>query len=157
MHSVHKTPAVNVTAKAPRDLTADLLVIPVPEGNDPTITGDLDRACGGEYGRARQRGEFRGKLFEQLSLSVDKDGWKTTRALLVGAGPRGEFSLERARRIATLAGLVCRQRRLRNIAIAVPAIGDVSSTRAAQAFTEGVTLANYEGMSYKTEEEAAPW
>src|SRR6267142_6436677 len=121
MHTVHKTPAVTVTAKATRDLEADLLIIPVFEDDDLGDESELDAASGGEYTRARSRGEFKGKAFEQLLTPVGEGTWKTRRALLVGAGGRKSFTADRLRRIATIGGLTARQRRLTSIAIAARA------------------------------------
>jgi hypothetical protein len=67
MHTVHKTPAVAVTAKATRDLAADLLIIPVFEDDQLADEIDITRASGGEYGVARSRGEFTGKAFDSSS------------------------------------------------------------------------------------------
>ena len=53
MHTVHKTPAVTVTAKATRDLAADLLLIPVFEDDQLADEIELTRASGGEYQAAR--------------------------------------------------------------------------------------------------------
>ena len=157
MHIVHKTPAVSVTAKATRDLAADLLIIPVFEDDDLTDEEGLDRASGGEYARAKNRGEFQGKAFEQLSTPIEDDTWKTRRALLVGAGRRGDFTADRLRRIATMGGLAARQRRLTSVAIAARAVDGVPAAQAAQALAEGAVLANYEGRTYKTTEPPCGW
>ena len=157
MHTVHKTPAVTVTAKATRDLDADLLIIPVFEDDDLADEGELDTASGGEYTRARSRGEFTGKPFEQFLTPVAPGTWKARRALLVGAGGRKDFTAERLRRIATIGGLAARQRRMTSMAIASRPADGVKGDRAAQALVEGAILANFEGMSYKTAEPRPVW
>jgi leucyl aminopeptidase len=157
MHTVHKTPAVTVTAKATRDIDTDLLIIPVFEDDDLADESELDTASGGEYTRARSRGEFRGKAFEQFLTPVADGTWKARRALLVGAGGRKDFSAERLRRIATIGGLTARQRRMTSIAIAARAADSVEGDHAVQALVEGAILANFEGMSYKTAEEPCVW
>src|SRR6266850_685007 len=141
MHIVHKTPAVAVTAKATRDLGVDLLIIPVFEDDDLGDERDLDRASGGEYSRARSRGEFKGAPFEQLAVPIEGDTWKTRRALLVGAGARKDFSTERLRRIAIVGGLAARQRKLTSIAIVARPVDGIPPARALQALTEGATIA----------------
>src|SRR5436190_8689616 len=105
MQTVHKTPAVTVTARKTRDLDADLLIIPVFEDDNLSDEPDLDRASGGEYCGARQRREFTGKPFEQLVTPLGGDGWKSRRGLWVGAGPRKEITTDRLRRIAATGGL----------------------------------------------------
>ena len=104
MQTVHKTPAVTVTARKTRDLDTDLLIIPVFEDDNLSDEPDLDRASGGEYGGARQRREFTGKLFEQLFTPLGGDGWKARRALWVGAGPLGAARRSRERLPALAAG-----------------------------------------------------
>jgi leucyl aminopeptidase len=154
---VHKTPAVTVTAKATRDLAADLLLIPVFEDDELADEVDLARASGGEYGAARSRGEFTGKVFEQLFTMLDGDSWKTRRALFVGAGRSKDFTAERLRRIAVIGGLAARQRHLASMAIISRAAEALTVGQAVQALAEGAIIANYEGMSYKTAEPPCGW
>jgi leucyl aminopeptidase len=150
MHTVHKTPAVTAAAKRTRDLTGDLLVVPVFEQDDLADETDFQRSSGGEYAAARKRREFTGKPFEQLLVPLDGRGWKSDRALLVGVGARRECTTERLRRAATIGGLVARQHRFTSIAVAARPLEGMASNDMLQALTEGVILANYEGMSYKT-------
>ncbi len=157
MHTVHKTPAVTVTAKATRDLAADLLLIPVFEDDQLADEIDITRASGGEYGVARSRGEFTGKAFEQLLILIDGDTWKSRRALLVGAGHPKDFTTERLRRIAVIGGLAARQRHLTSMAIVLRSTDAVADGDAVQALTEGAIIANYEGLSYKTAGSPCGW
>ena len=157
MHTVHKTPAVTVTAKATRDVAVDLLLIPVFEDDELSDEVDLARASGGEYGAARIRGEFTGKVFEQLFTMLDGDSWKTRRALFVGAGRSNDFTAERLRRIAVIGGLAARQRHLASMAIVSRAAEALTVGQAVQALAEGAIIANYEGMSYKTAEPPCGW
>ena len=157
MHTVHKTPAVTVTAKATRDVAVDLLLIPVFEDDELSDEVDLARASGGEYGAARIRGEFTGKVFEQLLILLDGDTWKSRRALLVGAGRSKDFTAERLRRIAVIGGLAARQRHLASMAIVSRAAEALTVGQAVQALAEGAIIANYEGMSYKTAEPPCGW
>ena len=150
MHTVHKTPAVTAAARKTRDLSADLLVIPVFENDTLADEPELDGATGGEYTAARERREFSGKPFEQLLVPVAGSGWASKRALFVGAGPRAECTTTVLRRIAIVGGLAARQRRLASIAIAARPVDNVSSDAALQALVEGAVVANYEGTSYKT-------
>src|SRR6266513_8151 len=157
MADVHKTPAVTATARKTLDLDTDLLIVPVFDDDTLTDEAELDGASGGDYTAARKRGEFNGKLYEQLVTPIGGDGWKSRRALWVGAGPRREMSTERLRRIATIGGLFARQRRLANIAILCRAIDGIALERAVQALAEGAVLANYEGTSYKTSGTPVAW
>src|SRR5256885_1343504 len=142
--------AVAVWAR-PHTPPGDRHVTMVCDDDNLSDEPELDGASGGEYGGARQRREFRGKPFEQLFTPLAGDGWKARRALWVGAGPRGDFTTEHLRRIATLGGLFARQRRLGSMAIAWRPVDGIAPDRAAQALAEGAVLANFEGTSYKTD------
>ena len=157
MQDAYKTPVISATARSTRDLEADLLVVPVFENDSLSDEPDLDSACGGEYAAARARGEFTGKLFEQLVTTLDGKDWKTRRVLWIGAGPRGDMTMERVRRLATVGGLIARQRRFGRMAIAWRAVDGLHPDRVLQSLVEGATLANYEGSSYKTAGQTVAW
>jgi leucyl aminopeptidase len=157
MQNVHKTPAVAATARKTRDLDTDLLIVPVFEHDDLSDEPDLDRAAGGAYAAARQRGEFGGKLFEQLLIPLTGGTVKASRALLIGAGPRGDVTTERLRRIASAGALAARQRRLASVSLLWRPVDGVATAPAAQALAEGAVLANYEGITYKTEGPGVAW
>jgi leucyl aminopeptidase len=157
MHIVSMTPAVVVSPRPAGDYVADLLVIPVFEDDDLADEPGLDAASGGEIGRARSRGETTGKLFEVFVTSVAASGWKTSRAALVGAGRRREFSADRLRRIAIVGGLAARQRRLTRIAILHRSGTSIEGSTAAQVLSEGACLANYDGGSFKSVNYPRTW
>ena len=155
MPIVHRTPSVTLTASPTRGVSADLLVVPVFEDDDLGEGRDLDAATSGELGRARARGEFRGKPFEVFATTISAEGWSSTRVAVVGAGCRADASSARLRRVGVVAGLWARQRRLATMAITVPAA--VDAAMAIQALAEGVVMANYEGASYKTAGDPPVW
>ncbi len=79
-------------------------------------------------------------------------GWSAGRVLLVGAGPRAGYSVEHARRVATVGGLVARQHRARSV---VFWMGEIAGPAGApgdrlQAIAEGLTLAEFDLGRYKT-------
>jgi leucyl aminopeptidase len=153
---VHTVPTVTLATAGPAQSSGDLLVIPVFEQDDCADVAGLDAATSGEVGRARARSEFRGKLYELFFTPAGRDGWQPSRVALVGAGPRAEFSTERLRRIAAAAGLAARARRITRIALLNRNHG-IDASRAAQALTEGIVLANFTGASYKTGEDRLPF
>jgi leucyl aminopeptidase len=157
MQTVHSVPAVSLNTAPASQGSAELLVIPVFEQDDLGDLGGLDAATGGEVSRARASGEFRGKLFELFFTPAGREGWKVRRVVLVGAGPRAEFTTERLRRIATTAGLAARQRRVSNVSLLYRPHERIEAPRAAQALAEGIVLANYNGASYKTGDEPRGW
>jgi hypothetical protein len=117
MLTVHKTPQVRATTRAAAALDAELLAIPVFEDDDLTDVPELDRASGGEIGRARDRGELRGKPCEVFTSPLTEGGWKAARVALIGVGQRKDCALSVVRRFATVAGLTARQHRLETLAI----------------------------------------
>jgi leucyl aminopeptidase len=149
MQTVHRTPALTVTTRPFAELESELLVIPVFEDQALDDEARLDEAASGEVGRARNRRELTGKLYECVLVAVALQG-RTARAALVGAGKRREFTTDRLRRIATLGGLAARQRRMPSVAILHTAATGVAAGVAAQVIAEGAILANFEGGSYKT-------
>jgi leucyl aminopeptidase len=155
MHSAHRTPVVRVSTRALRDIETDLLAIPVFEDDPLDDLSDLDAATGGEFGRARSRGEFKGHAYDVFSTPVA--GWKATRIAVVGLGSRRDITPDRLRRLAATAGLTARQRLMTRVAIAHHAGSGVSAQQAAQVLAEGVVLANFEGGSYKTQDPPKPW
>ena len=56
MQTVHRTPAFTVSNRPVAELDADLVVIPIFEGDDLSDEPSLEKACGGEIARARGRG-----------------------------------------------------------------------------------------------------
>jgi leucyl aminopeptidase len=155
MHTVHKTPAIALTARASRDLDADLLVIPVFEDDDLADEAGLDEATGGEMAAARARGEFKGKAYDVFVTPLR--GWKASRVALIGIGARKDFSADKLRRAAATGGLAARQRRVTRLAVVHRSGTPVTPDRAAQVMAEGVILANFDGAPYKTTEPPRVW
>src|SRR5688572_25778970 len=138
MHSAHRTPAVRVTTRALRDIETDLLVIPVFEDDSLGDLGGLDTATGGEFGRARTRGEFKAHAYDVFSTPAA--GWKASRIAVVGLGSRRDITPDRLRRLAATAGLTARQRQMTRVAIAHHAASGILPEQAAQVLAEGVVL-----------------
>lgn len=158
MYTAYTIPAVALTAQPTATIDTDLLIIPVFEDDDLADEPGLDDASGGEIGLARARGEFKGKLYESLAVTLVAGSWKAPRAVLVGAGKRKEFTADRLRRIATVGGLVARQRRLTRAAVVVrPPSIPLPPAQAAQVVAEGVCLANYDGAFYRTADCERTW
>jgi leucyl aminopeptidase len=155
MHTAHRTPALSLTARPAKDLDEDLIVVPVFEDGDQTDAPSADDATGGELARARARNEFRGKPHETLTVPVTAAGWKAGRVLFVGVGKMSELAHDRIRRLATIAALGARQRRVTRLALLLPA--SLSGERAVQAAAEGLCLGNYDGGTYKSDTESRTW
>src|SRR5262249_51345634 len=77
---------------------------------------------------------------------------RTRRVALVGAGRRAESGTDIVRKLATVAGLAGRQRRLARVGFMVRGQGDLAELT--QAAAEGLTLAEFNAGSYKTTDPA---
>jgi leucyl aminopeptidase len=155
MQTVYKTPPLTLTGHPAAELDVDLLVIPSFIDDDFVDEPDLDRASGGEMGRARARGEFGGKPYEVLVTALS--GWKALRAVLVGTGKCMEVTPDHFRRLATIGGLIARERRMTRIGILFRPGTLVEPLVAAQAIAEGAVLACYEGGARKTTGPPPTW
>ncbi len=157
MPTVHATPVIDATARQTRELETDVLLVPVFEDDDLVDEPDLDAASGGEIGRARSRGEFRGKLYEVFLTPVVLSGWRAARIALIGAGSRGHASADTLRRAACVGGLVARQKRLRRVVVICRQVEGLPPDRVVQVMAEGVVLSNFDGASYRTDGEPKIW
>jgi leucyl aminopeptidase len=155
MLTVHQTPAITLTAKRSRDIEADLLILPVFEDDALQDETDLDTASGGELTAALQRREITGKTYDFFFTGLR--GWKAARALLVGVGPRAQFTADRLRRAAAAGGLAARERGITNIALIHRGSTNVAPEQAAQLLAEGAVLASFDGASYKTTDTRRVW
>ena len=142
MHPAYEIPEFTATRSKPSEIDADLVAIPVFQ-DEPGDVRALNEMAGRDIDVAFKHGEFTGKIGELLTVSAP--GWKTPRMLLVGAGRRGEFSAEAARRVGASITIAARQQRRARVAIAVPdGWADVES------LVEGATLGNYDNGHYKS-------
>ena len=157
MPMTHQTPRVRLDRRAAGELDAALLVVPAFEGDGFADVPGLAQASDGEALAARDRGAFSGKPYETLVVGSQGAGWRAPRVILVGAGPAGACTPDVLRRVAITGALAARQQRLRRLAVLVRPGGSVSPADAAQAVAEGVTIANYDGATFKTADHDPVW
>jgi leucyl aminopeptidase len=155
MQTAYKTPLLTLTSHMAAELDVDLLVIPSFVDDEFVDEPDLDRASGGEVGRARARAEFTGKPYEVLVTALS--GWKALRVALVGVGKCMEVTPDHFRRLATIGGLLARQRRVGRVAVVFRPGTLVEPVVAAQAMAEGIVLASYDGGARKTAGPGPAW
>jgi leucyl aminopeptidase len=155
MLTVHQTPSITLTTKSSRDIEADLLILPVFEDDPVKDEPDLDAASGGELTAALARREVSGTVYDLFLTAVR--GWKSPRVLLVGAGPRGEFTADRLRRTAIAGGRAARDRGMTRVALIHRGGTSVTPEQAAQVLAEGSVLSNFDGASYKTGDTRRVW
>lgn len=134
----------------------DLLVVPWFEDESQAL-GGVNEAAGGELSRAVSSKEFAAKPFDVFLTPIVNRDWKARRVMLVGAGREGAFTTDVARKVATTAALAARRCRVSDMAFVVrpgqPApSGDIDLAGFLQCVTEGLTLGEFDGGSYKTGE-----
>jgi leucyl aminopeptidase len=108
------------------------------------VTG-LDDASGGEAAGLVARGEFKAKPHDLFRLALH--GWETPRALLVGAGPRGDWSVGRVTTVAVAATLAARSQGQGRVAMLLR--GPVSA-EIARAAAAGLVQACFDVDAYRT-------
>jgi leucyl aminopeptidase len=130
-------------------LDADLLVVPWFQGDALDAVTGLDAATGGELGRALTSKEFQVKPYELFFTAITDTSWHARRVAIIGGGS-GDRGSDLIRKLAAAAGLAARLRHVARVAFAVRGQGDAAAL--AQAVAEGLTLAEFYGGSYKTED-----
>src|SRR3954468_21472472 len=146
--------AVRLLAGPPAQVDADLLVVPLFEGEAIADSlKALDAATSGEAGRAVSSGELNGRLYEFFFTPVTS-GWKARRIALVGAGKAGDFTLDRLRKIAAAAAMQARQKRIDRVAFLER--GGLDAAGAVQAIADGLTLSAFSADQYKSGERLGP-
>jgi leucyl aminopeptidase len=134
------------------EIEADVLAIPVFEGEAPDGLADIDAATLGEAGRALGAAEFTGELFQLFFTPAP--GWRAARVALVGAGRRDRFSTERLRQMAAALSFEARRRHVPRLALFIG--DDLPGDAAAQAAAEGLMAGAFDGGLYKNERKAGP-
>jgi leucyl aminopeptidase len=141
-------PSLTLTDIPAVDISTDVLIVSIFE-DDLKPPPEVAPVWGGLLEAAIRSGEFRGKPFEMLWLSLAGQARGQVRRLLaLGAGRRADYGLDRARKLAAAGALAARQRRLGRVALldmdggARPAV--------TQAFAEGLMLAAFDGDVYRT-------
>jgi leucyl aminopeptidase len=141
--------SVFVGTTAPLEAVAvDLLVVPVFQDEDrEDDLALLDEATGGEVGRARSSGEFKGKVYTYFVTPVTAEGWAARRVALVGAGYRADSDAERVRRVAAAAGYEARRRFASTVGLFVRATFEIMT--AAEKAADGLATAEFLPSTYK--------
>lgn len=127
----------------------DLVIVPLFKDERADAIPGLDAATGGELGRALSAKEFQAKPYELSVLPIADAAWRARRVMIVGGGG-SERGTDLVRRLATASGLAARQRSVGRAAFVVR--GSANAADLAQAVAEGLTLADFYGGSYKTDE-----
>ncbi len=142
---------IRVTDAAFPSLSADVLILPVFEDDEPNSLG-LSGSAHSVLMEARRIREFKAKPYELFWINATGDGWQTHRVLAIGAGARKDYSPDRARKLAIAGTVAARQRGLGRIAFAQRATATATQDEVydAQAIAEGLLLGAFDADSYKT-------
>jgi leucyl aminopeptidase len=147
MGNRRKSESMDVWAGNPLQINADLVVVPTFEGQAGSLVA-WAAAANGEIERAVGSKEFRGRLYEVLLTPLQGADVRPARLALIGLGLDVDFTVDRARRVASAIGLVARQKRIKTVACV--AEGPLGTPEHVQAMAEGLTLAEFEAGRYKT-------
>jgi leucyl aminopeptidase len=137
---------MDVFSGEPQSVDTDLVIIPVFEGT--ASLRQWGEATGGEIERALAEKEFTGKLFATFVTPITDARYRARRVGVIGLGPQSAFTVDVARRAASAAALMARQRKIGRIAFC--AAGALDSPDLIQAIAEGLTLAEFDPGHYKT-------
>jgi leucyl aminopeptidase len=135
---------------APSSAEADLLVIPVAQGEAADAFDRLVESMQNALRRAAD--DFTGKPKE--TLLVYASGGGAQRVMFVGLGERDDVTLEGVRRAVADAGKEARSNAWGRVASALPEVAGADVRAVAQALVEGLVLGQYQYTRYKTSLEA---
>ncbi|MBI3493020.1 MAG: leucyl aminopeptidase [Acidobacteria bacterium] len=133
-------------------IDTDLLVVPWFEEDASTSVDGVDEASGREVSRALTVKEFQAKPYEWFITPVTDRQWRARRVAIVGAGRRADCGTDLLRKVAASAGVTARSRRIERVTFMVR--GEGGTADLVQAAAEGLTLAEFNAGSYKTDEPA---
>jgi leucyl aminopeptidase len=143
-----KSKPMDVFAGDPRTADTDLVAVTAFEGETSSLGAGWSEQTGGEIDRAIASKEFSGKLFETFLTPIVDRGYRARRLCVIGLGRQSDFTVDRARRAATAIGLMARHKKIARLAFM--ALGVLETPGMIQAIAEGLTLAEFDGGSYKT-------
>ncbi len=150
MHVPYEVPRVSVSSATPGAADVDLVIIPIAQDHTASALGAYDAVFGGDLGSALERGEFHAKACEIYVPRTPGKGWRASRVVLVGGGPRAEIDAERVRRMAVTAAQAARTQRHGRIAWADVEPGTLTTAARVELVAEGLTVANFDNGVHKS-------
>ena len=150
-----------VKAAAP-DVATPLLVLPIYEGDGQLVgtAAEIDARITGAISKVLKSGDFRGRKDETLLLFPPDAKIKAERVLLVGAGKRDGYTLERLRRLVGLALRTAERMGIRAFALSLEHTAHSSErlgmALAARAATEAAVMGAWDFREYKTRRDDDP-
>jgi leucyl aminopeptidase len=142
-----KSKQMDVFDGDPGVVDTDLLVVASFEGQPTSLDAWL-KATGEDLRRAIASKEFSGKLYEQFFTPVIGTGFRARRLAVLGLGQQADFTVDRARKVASAIGITARQKKIGRVGfVADPPL---DTPEMLQAIAEGLTLAEFDAGQYKT-------
>jgi leucyl aminopeptidase len=148
MTDERKSKPLDAFAGDPRSADTDIVTVAAFEEEASILEPGWSDSTGGEVARAIAAKEFTGKLFETFVTAIVDRGYRARRLAAIGLGRRSDFTVDRARRVATAIGLMARNRKIPRVSFLAHGVLDTPDM--IQAIAEGLTLAEFDGGSYKT-------
>jgi leucyl aminopeptidase len=150
MHAPYEVPRISVGNTPLASTDTDLIVIPIAQDRIDDTLGKLDAAIVAEVRSALERGEFRAKPHETYSVHTPAQGWRASRVVFVGGGPRREICAERLRRMVTTAARVAHHQRRARVAWADVEPGALPPAARAEIVADGAAMANFDNGFHKS-------
>ena len=155
MHSPYEVPGLETSRAEAHELDVDGIIIPVAQDAAVEITTRYAASIGPALASALERGEFHGKPAELLTVQAPPNGWRASRVLFIGCGPRRDITSERIRRMAVTAAQAARTQRLARMAWLDTELGGLPSPARAEAVAESFVLANFDNGVHKSRHDDA--
>lgn len=152
---------VTTVRAKPAEIRTPLLVVRhfESESEPQGVGAEIDRATGGIISRVLAHGDFGGRIDEHAVLYPPDPAATIERVLLVGAGRRDEFTLERLRRVVGTAVRQAERMRVGDIGITLGHAEQLSEQMgdflAGQGAVEAALVASWDFRELKKAEDAA--
>ena len=150
MTAPYEVPRISVSSAPLHTADTDLIIVPIAQDQAAAALSSLDPAMADDVRSAIERGEFRGKPYEIYVARTPAQGWRASRVVCVGGGPRSEMAVERFRRMASAAAQVARHQRRAKIAWADVEPGVLAASARVETIAEGIVLANFDNGFHKS-------
>ncbi len=153
MHSPFELPSLRAVTSSPHEQAADLFVSIYSGDSHDAVRRRLSGPAGQDLDAAIGRKEPVADLGHVFATQAGDAGWRTSRIIVVGAGP-GPITADHARKAAATAAHWARERRCRSIVIDLASLGADDAVTAAAA--EAVVTANFNHGHLRTAEPLPP-
>ena len=150
MTAPYEVPRISISSAPLAAADTDLIIIPIAQDQAAATLSSVEPAIADDVRSAIERGEFRGEPCEIYVVRTPAQGWRASRVVCVGGGPRREMAVERFRRMATSAAQVARHQHRARIAWADVEPGVLAASARAETIAEGIVAANFDNGFHKS-------